>query len=281
MKKTLLFILLAAVMLPSCEKVIDLDVDAGPTRLVVDSWYTDEDTTHYVKLSTTAPYFENSPVPRVSNALVVLHTYVGDVLANSVVLPEDAEKPGFYLFPAPAEIGKGYQLEIDAPGLMKVKSDIQLVRPVPPVLQLDWQESTPDFQDSTKRYQVLLTTFETPGLGDNYRWFTWVNGVYQNAPSDITISNDDWVDGSFIAGLDITNKLYRFGDVVRISQSSINRNAYVYLSLLIQQTAFVGSPFDSPPAQLIGNMKDVNGDGFALGFFGVSATSIDEILIGE
>lgn len=281
MLRILSTIVLAAIIFPSCEKVIDLEVPDGRTQLVVDSWYTDEDTTHYVKLSTTAPYFENSPVPRVSEALVTLHTFVDGILENSVVLPEDPAKPGFYLFPAPAEVGKGYQLEIDAPGLIKVKSDIQVVRPVPPILQLDWQESTPDFQDSTKKYQVLITTFETPGLGDNYRWFTWVDGVYQNAPSDITISNDDWVDGSFIAGLDVTNKLYRLGEVVRISQSSISSNAYQYLSLLVQQTAFIGSPFDSPPAQLIGNMKQVDGDGVALGFFGVSATSIAEIEIGQ
>jgi hypothetical protein len=281
MKNILILIVLAAVIFPSCEKVIELDVEEGRTQLVVDSWYTDEDTIHYVKLSTTAPYFENGPVPRVSSALVTLHTYDGDVLENSVVLTEDSEKPGFYIYPAPAVVGKGYQLEVDAPGLIKVRSDIQLARPVPPILQLDWAETTPDFQDSTKKYQVLITTFETPGLGDHYRWFTWVNGVYQNAPFDITITSDELVDGSFVAGLDVTNKRYRFGDLVRISQASINRNAYEYLSLLVQQTAFVGSPFDSPPAQLIGNMKQVDGDRVALGFFGVSATSIDEILIGQ
>jgi hypothetical protein len=281
MKRIFLIILLAAATLPSCEKVIDLDVEDGPTQLVVDSWYTDEDTTHYVKLSTTAPYFENSPVPRVSNALVTLYTFDGDVLESSVVLPEDAEKPGFYVFPAPAEVGKSYQLEIDAPGLIKVKSDIQLARPVPPILQLDWAEADPDFQDTTKKYQVLLTTFETPGLGDHYRWFTWVDEVYQNAPLDLTISSDELVDGSFVAGLDVTNRRYRWGEMVRVSQASISRDAYTYLLLLQQQTAFVGSPFDSPPAQLIGNMKQVDGDRVALGFFGVSATSIDEIQIGE
>lgn len=281
MKRIILIVLLAAFIMPGCEKVIDLDVEDGPIQLVVDGWYTDEDTTQFVKLSTTAPYFENGPVPRISNALVTLHTYSGEVLENSVVLPEDPEKPGFYVFPAPAEVEKSYQLEIEAPGFMKVKSDIQLARPVPPILQLDWAETTPDFQDSTKKYQVLLTTFETPGLGDYYRWFTWVDGVYQNKPLNITISSDELVDGSFVAGLDVTNQRYRLNETVRVSQASITREAYAYLLLLQQQTAFVGSPFDSPPAQLIGNMKQVEGDGVALGFFGVSATSIDEIVIGE
>jgi hypothetical protein len=280
MNKLILASLLIFASITACEEVIDLEVPNGKTQLVVDSWYTDEDTVHYVKLSTTSPYFENAETPRVSNALVTLHTYQGETLESSVLLNQAPEKPGFYLFPAPAVIGKGYQLEVDAPGLMRVKSDIQVTRPVPPILGLEWEETTPDFEDSTKKYQVLLTTFELPGLGDHYRWFAWVNGDYQNKPLDITISNDDLVDGAFIPGLDITNKRYRFGETVRISQASINQNAYDYLSLLLSQTAFVGSPFDSPPAPLIGNMKQVDGNGVALGFFGVSATSIDEILIG-
>jgi len=280
MNKLLLLSLLFLIIGTACEEVIELDVPEGRTQLVVDSWYTDEDTTHYVKLSTTAPYFEDGAAPRVSNAVVTLYTFQGETLEASVILNEDPEKPGFYQFPAPAEIGKGYQLEVDAPGLIRVKSDIQVVRPVPPILGLEWEETTPDFEDSTKKYQVLLTTFELPGLGDHYRWFAWVNGEYQNKPFDITISNDDLVDGAFIPGLDITNKRYRFGENVRIVQASINQNAYDYLSLLLSQTAFVGSPFDSPPAPLIGNMKQVDGNGVALGFFGVSATSIDEILVG-
>jgi hypothetical protein len=281
MKKSTLLILAAFFFITACEKVIDLNVPDGPVQLVVDAWYTDEDTLQYVKLSTTAPYFEDAETPRVSNATVTLHTYENGVLENSETLFEDPFNPGVYPFTAPAVLGKGYQLEINAPDLAWVKSDIQIVKPVPPILALAWAETDPDFEDESLTYEVLVFTYETPGLGDYYRWFSWVNGEYQNKPENINITNDDLVDGSDIPGLDVTNQLYRLGDTVRISQATINESAYDFLSLLISQTAFIGSPFDTPPAPIIGNMKAVNGNDNALGFFGVSATSIDEIVIGS
>src|SRR5690554_3995915 len=264
----------------SCEKVIDLDVPEGDVQLVVDGWYTDEDTSHFVKLSTTAPYFEDAPTPRVSDATVIIHTYVGETLESSEQLAEDSENPGLYEFPAPAEIGKGYQLEVHAPGFDAVMSDIQWVMEAPPILDIFWKEEDPSFQDSLAIYAVYISTFEFPGQGDFYRWFVFVDGEYQNSPQDLIVASDQLVDDAFLPEYDATGQQYREGEVVRLIQCRINESAYDYLSLLQFQTAFVGSPFDTPPAPLIGNMKFIGKEGQALGFFGASSANIAEIAVG-
>jgi len=272
--------LLAFMLFASCEKVIDLDVPDTDPQLVVDAWYTDEDTVQYLKLTTTAPYFEEAPTPRVSGALVQLHTYEGSALESTVVMEEDPGLPGHYLFPAPAEIGKGYQLEIAAPGFEVAKSDVQVVLEVPPILDIFWEEASPSFTDSLAIYRVFISTFEFPGPGDFYRWFIYVDDEYQNKPFNIYVESDQLVDGAILPKFSVTSTRYRFGETVRIVQSRINQNAYDYLSLLRFQTAFIGSPFDTPPAPLVGNVKFENGEGHALGFFGASATSSAEVVVG-
>lgn len=280
--KRLIFpsILIFALAMVACEKVIDLDLPEGEPMLVVDGWYTDEDTTQFVKLSTTAPYFEDQETPRVTGAEVTLNTFENGALVGSEALVEDPENPGIYLIPNPAETGKGYQLEVNAPGFDPVRSDVQEILETPPIFDIYWEEADPSFDDSLAIYKVFISTFEVPGEGDAYRWFAWVDGEYQNKPENLYIANDLLVDGAVLPQFEPTDHQYRLGEVVRITQCRINQSAYDYLALLRQQTAFVGSPFDTPPAPLVGNMKFTNKEGQALGFFGASSTSTAEITVG-
>lgn len=278
----LIWLLIALALLQSaCEKVIDLEVPEGDVQLVVDGWLTDQvDTVMYLKLSTTAPYFDDQSTPRVSGANVTLHTWQDDELIESMAMPEDAEKPGHYSFPGPAEVGKGYQLEIDAPNFGLLRSNIQEVLEVPPIYDIFWEQDTPDFEDSLSIYRVYISTFEAPGPGDFYRWFIFLDCEYQNDPSEIYVQNDVLVEGMNLPQFSVTSTRYRFGATVRIVQSRINQNAYEYLSLLRFQTAFIGSPFDTPPAPLVGNVKYVNSERTALGYFGASATSEATVIAG-
>lgn len=273
--------ILAATMFFSCEKIIDLDVPESDPQLVVDAWYTDEDTAQYVKLSTTAPYFDEAQTPRVSGAEVLLHTYEDGALTSTETLAEDPIQSGYYIFNSPAELGKGYQLEVNAPAFDPVKSDIQQIMETPPILDIFWEESSPDVEDSLAIYQVYIATYEIPGPGDFYRWFVYVDEEYLDEPENINVQSDELVDGAILPEYEVTSRLFRYGQTVRIKQCRINESAYDYLSLLLFQTAFIGSPFDTPPAPLVGNMKFIGKEGQALGFFGASSTSIAEVTTGQ
>lgn len=277
----LLIVLAIAFSLYSCEKVIELDVPESDPQLVVDAWYTDEDTAQFVKLSTTAPYFTNDETPRVTGAVVTLHTYENDALMASETLNEEPAMPGFYRFNAPAEVGKGYQLEVAAPGFDVVKSDVQLVLESPEIFDIYWEEDTPDFEDPLAIYRVYLSTFEFPGSEDYYRWFIYADSVYLNGPFNLYLQSDELVEGMTLPKFSVSSDRYPAGTHVRILQSRINKNAYDYLSLLRFQTAFIGTPFDTPPAPLVGNMKFQNSDGYAIGFFGASAIQEASVVAGQ
>lgn len=276
----IVFLIILSVGLFSCEKVIDLDLPEGETQLVVDAWYTTEDTVQYVQLSTTAPYFENQQTPRVSGAQVILYTHENGSISNTETLIEDPNNPGQYPFTAPAELGKGYQLQVDAPGFDVVRSDIQTVLETPEIFDMFWEEHTAAFDDSLAIYRVYISTYEYEGYGDFYRWFIFVDGVYQNEPRNLYVGNDDLINGVTIPQYSVSSTRYRLGEEVLIKQARINKSAYDYLALLRQQTAETGSPFDTPPAPLKGNMKFVNGTGQALGFFGASSIQKASVLAG-
>ncbi len=281
MKRIFVIAFIGAFGLSSCEKVIDLDVPKGEVQLVVDGWFNDLDTIQHLKLSSTAPYFEEAPTPRISGATVTLRTFIDEVESASVVLQEELDQPGFYRFPGLAEIGKGYQIEVAAPGFDPVRSDIQEVRETPPILNIFWEEEPPRPSDSLAIYSILISTFEFPGEGDFYRWFIYVDGDYQDSPSDILVTSDQLVDGAVLPEYEVSNKLYAYGNHIRIMQSRINQSAYEFLSLLRLQTAFSGTPFDTAPAPLKGNMKFIDKEGQALGFFGASSVKVAEIVAGQ
>lgn len=273
-------LIIVGVGLFSCEKVIDLDVPEGDTQLVVDAWYTTEDTIQFVQLSTTAPYFEDAQTPRVSGAQVVLYTHENGSVSNTEVLTEDPINSGQYPFTAPAELGKGYQLEVEAPGFDLVRSDVQTILETPEIYDMFWEEHSAAFDDSLAIFRVYLSTYEFEGSGDFYRWFIFVDGEYQNEPRDLNLANDDLVNGVALSQYSVSSKRYRLGEEVLIKQARINKSAYDYLSLLLLQTAGAGSPFDTPPAPLKGNMKFVDGTGQALGFFGASSIQKASVLAG-
>ncbi|TVQ77868.1 MAG: DUF4249 family protein, partial [Flavobacteriales bacterium] len=88
-----IFAIISVVFLvSSCEDVIDVELEEGPLQLVVNGRITDEGPAS-VTLSTTAPFFETGPTPRVTGAIIQL--FEGDDPVE--VLVEDPVKPGEYV----------------------------------------------------------------------------------------------------------------------------------------------------------------------------------------
>lgn len=275
-----LSILLACFMATSCEDKIELDLPEGDRLLVVEGWLSNEPGPHYVKLTYTQAYFDASAPPVASGAAVSL---LDD--AGLEVLLEEFE-PGLYSYPDSGIVGNTYELDIRLSDGSHFRSKPELLRVPVPILEIYWDidpNGPSEFleQDPEQIYRVLIDTFEPPGLGDNYRWRTYVNGVFKNDPFDIFVTNDDFVDGNAIIGFSPVNDLFFLGDSVTVVQERISRQAREFLELVQSQTAFVGSPFDLPPAPIKGNVRNVNRDEpDALGYFGVAARDRRSVIVG-
>ena len=195
--------------------------------------------------------------------------------------------PGVYEIVDQGIVGRKYQLYIHLPEGDIYESDFELLNE--PVLidtiyyQLSEREPS-DFLDEGPDdiYEVLIETFEPAGRGDHYRWRSFLNGVEARAPREINIISDQLVDGVAVLEYNVTGKLYAITDTVQIVQEMISKEAYEFLTQLRNQTAFVGSPFDTPPVPIIGNVHNLsNPDKYALGFFGAAGVDRAAVIVGD
>ncbi len=275
-----LFAALFGMGLSSCTDKIELDLPEGERYLVVEGWITNQDRPHQVKLTYTSAYFSDAPAPVASGAEVI----IADDLGNENLLEET--QPGIYTLPVGGEIGRTYNLRIAlADGTLYESTPEKLLQPVP-IDTAYWalSDDEPNEEDGEEPddiYEVLIDTNEPPGLGDYYQWRTFLNGVEFREPFDIFTISDEFVDGNPILGFNIASKLFSANDTVTIVQERISRPAYEFLAAVQTLTAFVGSPFDSPPAPIDGNVRNLsNPKRNALGFFGVSATDEATTIVG-
>lgn len=268
-------------VLSACEDRIDLDLPEGETFLVVEGWLSNEPGPYHINLTYTQPFFDDSTPPRATDAVV----YLKDDEGFEMLLPETA--PGIYTFPDSGIVGRSYILEIDLPDGSRYRSNPELLREPVPILDIRWlidPDGPSDFldQEPDQIYGVVIDTFEPEGLGDNYRWRTYVNGVMKNDPFDIFVTNDDFVDGSPVLNFDPTNELFFLGDTVTIVQERISRAALDFFQLVQSQTAFVGGPFDTPPAPVESNVINLNDpQRNARGFFGVAGRDRASVVMGQ
>lgn len=266
--------LFAGILASSCTDKIDLDLPDGDTFFVVEGWITNIEEQQTVKLSYTSPYFDNSAQPVAAGATVI----IGDDLGTDIVLEEI--QPGTYAFQGPGEAGRSYQIRITLTDGTNYESNFEPLLDEISITDIFWQlsDDEPNEDDDQKPsdiYEVLINTQEPAGLGNYYRWRSFLNGKENRKPEYIFTVSDEFVDGSAIINFNVTGDLYSASDTVTIIQEHISRRASEFLTLLQAQTAFVGSPFDSPPATIVGNIVNPDDtDEIVLGYFGAAAQSI-------
>lgn len=256
--------------LTACTERIDIDLDnEANQRLVVDAWLTDEAKAHQVKLTLTSDYFKNEPPEPATGATV----RITDGL-ETFDLQETS--PGIYLTAndVQGKPGHTYTLTIDWEG--KTYSATSLLRAVPPIDSLDYEEA--EFQDEDNdltEYSVLLYTTEPPTPDDAYYW----KGYLIDAPNDLTrtyweIAEDKFVNGSPINGAEVLIVEANPGDKFIFEQYNISQESFDFFLAVQTETIFKGGIFDTPPANVPSNL---NND--ALGFFVTGAVVRTELVI--
>ncbi len=226
-----------------------------------------------VKLSLTAAYFSNAATPRVSNATVRL--YEDGSLVET--LAESTEEAGIYLITYDPVVDAMYHLEVEAEigGTTKLyETTPEPYLSTPPILETAAvYNPDPLFGDSAA-YYLNISTYEVPGLGDHYTWSFYINNEYQSDPGDISITPDDGIDGACVPGSDVYGDPIDLGAEIAVFQSRVSQKHHDFLSNIRQQTAFVGGPFDTPPAPIVGNVKNVTDGGNAFGYFVPAAVTV-------
>jgi hypothetical protein len=274
----------AALTLASCQDIIDVELPAGETRLIVNGRVTDRDSAR-VDVKWSVPYLNTEPNEPVTNALVVL--FENEVAVDTLIHRSN----GRYLSDFQGEVGRSYRVAVTVPEREGYPSGTwtSATEALNRCNDADsiYSEFLPRAPFQREGRYVFIHWSEAPGRGDHYRVRVFRNDTLQNQTFDLTVFNDDFNDGFVfptppsippiqIAGPDSVGVKYK------VELGSISMGLYSYLNLLREQTLQVGGLFDPPPAPIVGNIyRESNENEYALGYFYASAIRTAEVTISQ
>ena len=271
--KRLFLLILAALPLAGCTDVISVDIPEGKPLLAVDGAITDQPGPYTVTLTKTAPYFEEAELPRVRGAVLVL----SDDQGRTETLRETS--PGTYTSSGTVRgrIGGRYTLSIASEGEeYRAETEIRRTPEIDSLKPLFRRQE--GFRN--EGYYLLYYGDELPGVGDYYRFKLFRNGQLLNKPDDLIITDDQFVDGNYIDGLELNGAPFVQGDRVRVEALSLPRDYYFFLNEMRTQINN-GGLFASPPANVRTNVRNVRSgsDKAAVGYFAGYTVRTDSVRI--
>ncbi|TAH21595.1 MAG: DUF4249 domain-containing protein [Cytophagales bacterium] len=256
--------------LASCEDVIDIDLKQGNTLLAIDGGITTLNRPDTIKLTLTAPYFENKPAPAVIDAQVS----IADNEGNKEILRQVSN--GKYIVGMRGKIGNTYTLNIKYKG--EEYEAITQVKRVPEIDSLVVRFEKPS-NAQTEGYYVYLFVPEPAGVGDYYRFKVYKNDTLWNQPSDLSIAYDRLVDGNRIDNLQINFKPFHKKDKIKVEVLAITEDHFQFYTEM-QAQINNGGLNARPPANVRTNILNKNPKGSkAVGYFGGAGISAKTVIV--
>ena len=255
-----------------CTRVVDVSVEEGPRRLVVEGRIElragDAVGRQEIRLTTTDRFSSADLPPPARGAVVV----VSDDRGGGYPFTEVSGEPGLYrrdgLFPV---IGATYTLTIDWDGeRYRASSELLAVAPIDS-LYFEYEEE--GLAQGDEGYRAVIDYTDPAGAKNFYLWELVVEGERRIAidPGNRfrIISEDRFYDGGRVVGYQpYDEEVVDPGQRVAIRQLALSEATYRYHFLLYEQTTGGGGPFSTPPASVRGNVANLtDGTHLALGYF--------------
>lgn len=259
--KTILITFLTSLFLTSCEEVIDVDLETGAPKLVIDAslkWQKGTSGNEQIIILTKTTGYYEQEVPVVSGAIVFVTNAVGDVF-NFTEIPNTGKYSCSDFLPI---LNQNYELTVISEGETYTASEKMIAVPtIESVQQTENGGFTGDEIEVKFFYQDIQNE-------DN---FYLINFNVSNTILPII----DVIDDKFFQG----NQMFAYlandletGDAIRLQLQGISNSYFNYMNILLDVAGSNGgSPFATPPATVRGNIiNQTNNDNFALGYFQLS-----------
>jgi hypothetical protein len=240
----------------SCEDVVNLDLETGETKLVIDAeilWKkgtTGNEQT--IKISKTAPYY-NGSTPKVSGAQVRVENTSGDVFTFN-----ETEAGVYKCTNFVPVIDMDYKLFITAEGQSFTATE--KLTSATPINKIE-QNIVPDFGGK----DVIELTFYYNDPADQ------VNFYVTDYQSDFLIypqyeiTNDEFYNGNEISTR-FSDQDMKAGNTVKITHRGVSKNFFNYWKLILEASS--ANPFLVPPGNIRGNIINTSDtNNFAFGYF--------------
>ncbi|HEY4629222.1 MAG TPA: DUF4249 domain-containing protein [Flavobacterium sp.] len=263
MIKYILYItgLLGALILSSCEEVVDVNLDTAPSKLVIDAsinWIKGTSgNIQKIKLSTTTGFF-NTQIPTVSGAIIQITNSTNTVF-NFVETPNPGEYTCINFTPV---IGETYVLTVINAGQTYTATEKMIGTP-----NIDTIEQRNDagfsgkdieikfyFKDNINEFNNYMTAFKINTTVSPY-YTVFDDEFFQGNQSYQSYGNED-----LAVGNQMTLELYG------ISKSYLN-----YMSILLNVSQGQDGPWSTTPTDVRGNLiNQTDAKNYALGYFRLS-----------
>jgi hypothetical protein len=280
------YILLTTIIFSGCEKAIDVNLDAGTAQIAVDAFLTDLPGKQSIKLTSTAPYFKNSPSQPITGARVnIINENTGQVFSFT-----DANNNGTYTWSSANKLAitnNVYALVIIYNG-DTLQSHCKL-NPVPAIDSLTY-EYKEGLTDKLSGYFASFWGVDIPNRKDFYWIKSSRNDTLINDPKYMNISFDGAVENWNADGVEFFDiirkaitpydKPFNLNDAVKVQLMSVNEATYHFL-LQAQFQLTNDGLFAHPPANLPTNIINSNKNSLTkpVGWFVISAVSEKSITI--
>jgi Domain of unknown function (DUF4249) len=258
MKKLIYLFAGLSLILASCEKEIDIDLDASDQKIVIVGQVTNQDFQAQVKINRSVPFDEASDFPAVTDAVVTITERIGDV---ETTITLNQTEPGLYKSENPlGQPGATYTLRVEADG--EIYEATSTMSDVVEVSEIYFEELFPG-----RRFAVLDFQ-DIGGRKDYYKADVFI--IDEQKP-DIFITDDTFTDGqlntALFGGFGLAVET---GDYVRINVDHIDEANYNYwysLSLNVSEST-------AAPAN-----PDTNLSNGALGYFSAFTRTTKEAIV--
>ena len=274
---------LSLLLFGSCETVVQLELDEGDKKLVVESYLEFSDTTDSglarVFLTESSAFYGDMNPKVVSNATVSIN--------DTYTLIEVPDSLGLYVSPDPipylGEEAFSVDIIADIDGTEGHWNGVNDYTAVPKIdsIYYVYEPASPPFQEEGYYVKIMLTD---PVEEQNFYHLTvMVNDTVTLELNPGTKRSSIFKD-EYINGMDLNFMVndipLKEGEHLKLILSSITEDTYYYyfnLYTLLTETSGIGA---APPFPLYGNLVSLN-ENFdnALGNFQVRSTTVKEITI--
>jgi len=271
MKQTIFkfsYCLIFTFVFSSCQKVIEVNLNAAAPQLVVEGSVTDQSGPYSVKLSQTVNFSDANVFPAASGAQII----ISDNAGNSETLTEISS--GYYNSSALQGVaGRTYNMSITFKGKNYTASSTMPAPVKIDSITVDTSSNGGFGGGFGKKKSVTINVQfkDTAGIANYYRLVETVNGIQKN---DVSIVSDNLQDGSVInRSLSRRDTTIHAGDVVQVQLQSIDKNVYEYFRTLNLLAGGAGAQSASPanPTSNINNS--------ALGYFSAYSVTSKSIVV--
>ncbi|WP_235293009.1 DUF4249 domain-containing protein [Portibacter lacus] len=261
--KSVLMILGVLLVLVSCEKVIEIDLNNANPQIVVESELFKGENKFKVKLSYTSSFFKEEEQAFISDATVTL-TEVGGESTNINYLDSGLYVLDNYI----ARDNKDYTLDVVVDGVTYSSTAT-----MPAAVMLDSLVSRP--LDGTfgpgDGFIVFMYWQDDPDVNNYYRAIVTLNGEELRSREDVYILDDNFTNGGSIE-IPLFTQIFEQGDTVDVNFVSIDPKAYDYL-LTLNTIIGNGQP-SAAPANPNSNFSNN-----ALGYFALYNGGVERVII--